>query len=242
MVDLAAVLALLLAATEPSAPVAPEPPLVNGPALPSPAAPAPSVAEPVRPAEAASPAGAATSAATPSPDPAAAPPPEKRGADGAVQRAEANAAPARKESRPPVPALTPRALSDELRRSARERAKEQARLEAERERLARQAKEIAEARAALKEETARLEGLLGKGAGGPGKAGTSGEAAPLDALARTVKGMKAEQAAALLTRLDRALAAAILERMRPADAAVVMDKLDPSVGAQLFALLTRSGR
>jgi flagellar motility protein MotE (MotC chaperone) len=160
----------------------------------------------------------------------------------------------------PPPALSPRALQDELKRASRDRRSEREQLDAERERLERLAKEIAEARAALKDETRKLEALVAAGTGdranggkpgkpgarlGPGLRSGAGRAdeepTPVDTLARTVKGMRPAEAAALLTRLDRPLAAAILAKLKPADAAPVVEKLEPGLGAALFALLARSG-
>ena len=135
------------------------------------------------------------------------------------------------------PALTGKALAEELKRNAKERVSDRAAVQAERLRLEAVVKEIADARAALREETAKLESVAGRSGKLPG--GAQGTNA-LDQLARTVKGMKPAEAAAVLARVDRPLAAAILEKMRPADAAQVIGKMEPSMGAALFGLLARA--
>jgi hypothetical protein len=131
----------------------------------------------------------------------------------------------------------------------------------ERERLEELAAEIARAREALRQDTARLEAMLqkprpGRGAGdGAGAAGEGGDAklpigeplrpsaAPepprepfkgqIDAVSRAMKGMKPEQAAAIVARLDRTLGAEILRRMPSADAGAVMGHLKPELAADL---------
>jgi flagellar motility protein MotE (MotC chaperone) len=145
------------------------------------------------------------------------------------------------------PSLTANALTDELRRTSRERRAEKASLAEEKVRLEKLEQEIATARAALREETKKLQELIASGGARPkrGKAakpGKKGDAqpSPLADLAKTVKGMRPEAAAALLAKLDRSLAAAILEQMRAADAAAVVEKMEPGTGAALFALLARS--
>ncbi|MBK9518754.1 MAG: hypothetical protein IPO09_15680 [Anaeromyxobacter sp.] len=155
-------------------------------------------------------------------------------------------APASRE--PPVPpTLTGKALAEELRRSAGGRATDQEALAAERARLDRLTKEIAEARAALKAETGRLEALVTQAAeaqaraakGAKPRPGQKGPAAPFEALAKTMKSMKADQAAALLTRLDRPLAATLLAGMKPAEAAAVLEKMDSATSASLVTLLAK---
>jgi flagellar motility protein MotE (MotC chaperone) len=48
-----------------------------------------------------------------------------------------------------------------------------------------------------------------------------------------MKGMKPEQAAAIIGHLNRSLAADVLQRMRPADAGIILGFLKPDVGAAL---------
>jgi flagellar motility protein MotE (MotC chaperone) len=144
------------------------------------------------------------------------------------------------------PSLTQHALCEELQRSTLDRRSTYSKMEADRARLERLAAEVAEARAALKQETARLEALVRKA--GPGRVGgpaagavpllpVGSERAPVETLARTIRGMQPEQAAAVLARLDPHLAVAVLRRIRPADAGAIADKLKPDTAAALFALL-----
>lgn len=188
-----------------------------------------------------------TANATPTPTPTATPTPTPTAAaaTSAVSRAESYT-PGKGPAAIP-PSLTANALTDELRRTSRERRAEKASLAEERARLEKLEQEISTARAALREETKKLQELIASGGARPkhGKAakpGKKGDAqpSPLGDLARTVKGMRPEAAAALLAKLDRSLAAAILEQMRAADAAAVVEKMEPGTGAALFALLARS--
>jgi flagellar motility protein MotE (MotC chaperone) len=197
-------------------------------------------------------AGAAEATSTPTPTPTATPtanststtPAGFAASSAALGRAEAYT-PGKGPGTIP-PSLTAGALADELRRSSRERQSEKAALAEERARLEKLASDIAATRAALKQETERLQELLAAGSArakrpknGKLKKGELPPSPVVD-LAKTVKGMKPDAAAALLSRLDRALAAAILEQMRAADAAAVVDRMDPGTGAALFALLARS--
>ena len=52
-------------------------------------------------------------------------------------------------------------------------------------------------------------------------------------MSKTLKGMKPEQAAALVSLLEHHLAAEVLHRMRPADAGALMGYLKPEVAAAL---------
>jgi flagellar motility protein MotE (MotC chaperone) len=122
-------------------------------------------------------------------------------------------------------------------------------LASERARLEKLAADIEKAREALKQETARLEVLLkGDGEASPSPAGgpetapgaSSGSAAARDALreqivnvSKAMKGMKPEQAGAIVSHLDRVLAAEVLRRMRPADAGLVLAQIKPDLAAEL---------
>ena len=55
----------------------------------------------------------------------------------------------------------------------------------------------------------------------------------LDSVSKAMKGMKPEQAAALLGRLDRGLAAEILRRMKSTDAGGILGLLKPDLAADL---------
>jgi flagellar motility protein MotE (MotC chaperone) len=159
---------------------------------------------------------------------------------------------------PSPPSLSSSAVCDELRRAARDRKQSFTRLEEERASLAKErtrleklAADIAKTREALREETARLEAILEKGgsalaSAGPVAATDARTAVPtrasirqaqLDSLAKTMKGMKPDQAAAMLNKIDRDLAAEVLRRMRPADVGAVMEKLKPETAAELFATM-----
>jgi flagellar motility protein MotE (MotC chaperone) len=112
--------------------------------------------------------------------------------------------------------------------------------------------DIEKARESLRQETARLEALLkaagncNGGGGGmptgeplspssPISAATLREAASeqIDTVSKAMKGMKPEQAAALLGRLDRGLAAEILRRMKSTDAGAILGLLKPDLAADL---------
>jgi flagellar motility protein MotE (MotC chaperone) len=112
--------------------------------------------------------------------------------------------------------------------------------------------DIERAREALRQETARLEALLkasgncGGGSGGmpigdglatPATVSpTALREAPteqIDSVSKAMKGMKPEQAAAMVARLDRGLAAEIMRRMKPADAGGILGLLKPEMAAEL---------
>ena len=143
------------------------------------------------------------------------------------------------------PSLTSRALLDELRRSAKDRQAEQATIADQRQKLEELKQEIEKSRTALREETKRLQALLAANAARQESRASSkvpSKEEPLKALAKTTRGMKAEQAAAVLGKLDRSLAAAILARMRPTDAAAVLEKMEPATSASLMAALAGKDR
>ena len=58
---------------------------------------------------------------------------------------------------------------------------------------------------------------------------------PLDNLAKAIRGMKPEQAAPIISRVDRKLAADVLLRMPGADAGKVLGVCKPEVAAELAA-------
>ncbi len=118
--------------------------------------------------------------------------------------------------------------------------------------------QIQKAREALRQETARLEALL-KAAGNCGGAvsapigepltsasplsaaalrDTSGE--QIDAVSKAMKGMKPDQAAAVLGRLDRRLAAEVLRRMKASDAGSILGFLKPELAAELATEIATS--
>jgi flagellar motility protein MotE (MotC chaperone) len=111
--------------------------------------------------------------------------------------------------------------------------------------------DIERAREALRQETARLEAMLKSTANCGGAFGmpigeglatapvipaavlreTPGE--QIDSVSKALKGMKPEQAAPVVARLDRGLAAEIMLRMKPADAGAILGLLKPELAAEL---------
>ncbi len=161
----------------------------------------------------------------------------------------------------PPPSILPSALCDELRRVADGRPlpgsliEQQRQLRAERERLERLNAEILKNRDALRVEIKRLEALQSESeksksavvappVAAPVDAGVAADAAPvrstaqLAALAKTVKSMKPDQAADLVSRIDRGLAVDLLERLSPSSAGAVMSRLKPELAAELMAALS----
>lgn len=147
------------------------------------------------------------------------------------------------------PSLTGNALRQEVRQNGGE---DRTAPMSERQRLEQLAAEINKAREALKQDTARLESML-KGGDGSMPVGdpsatvptvAAGAAASKEAMkeqilsvSKAMKGMKPEQAGAIIGRLDRVLAAEILRRMKPADAGAVMGAIKPEVAAELTTLI-----
>lgn len=148
--------------------------------------------------------------------------------------------------------LTGNALAEELREGARQRQAELDAVRAERERLEKLRKEIDLARAALKEETGKLEERIqaaaklppGKGPGARPEARAAGEPgkSPIDGAAKALRGMKPDQAVQLLGRLERPLAVELLRRMRPAEAAALLDRMKPESAAEMVVALAGGKR
>jgi flagellar motility protein MotE (MotC chaperone) len=177
---------------------------------------------------------------------------EDHGADPAEKPGKKSKA--ARSSGPPPPALTGSALRNELKQNGGDE-KGGAPL-TERAKLEQMAAEITKAREALKQDTARLEAMLRGGGDGrmpigdpmmepvasPGGPAASKEAMKEQILtvSKAMKGMKPEQAAAIISRLDRVLASEILRRMKPADAGAVMASVKPELAAELAtAIATR---
>ena len=249
-----------------AAPLAPLPAPALLPRAAADAGAAPAVA-PVAPV--AAPAGSAPAAvhAERAPSPGAAPPGKRPLAQGKPSRKGAKEPPAAAAAVPGTPAVPPtpeelgaptvppslssKAFLDEVRQTAVEQRSSRQRREDDRARLERLAKEIAEARAALRQETERLE--VAKKASEqrrppPAPAPADGsaarpatEAGPYGALAKTVKGMRPEKAAEIVAHLDRALAVELLRRIRPGDAAVILEKLRPETAAELVGRMASAG-
>ena len=115
------------------------------------------------------------------------------------------------------------------------------------------ASDIEKAREALRQETAHLEALLKTPvncAGGMGSTPLGEQPMPstqsipaaalreaaseqIDSVSKAMKGMKPEQAAAMVARLDRGLAAEILRRMKAIDAGAILGLLKPEQAADL---------
>jgi flagellar motility protein MotE (MotC chaperone) len=150
---------------------------------------------------------------------------------------------------PPLPTLSTSALKNELRQSQSGSA--EFKPLTERTRLEQLAAEIAQAREALRQETARLEELIRQRGSCDGELRAAAAAASdpktasdaaarkdaereqMESVSKAMKGMKPEQAAAVVTRLDHRLASEILRRMRPADAGAVLGFLRPELAAEL---------
>jgi len=215
------VVVLLLAASGagPQAPALPAPPAVAGPA--APAVTAPDAPAPGKPAE------------------------RKPVVHAAAHPAQPDKKAPRAAERLPTASTTVAALHQELRAGG---SVEDHSLLSERARLEQLAAEIGKAREALKQETSRLEAMLKSGAEPRGPGGELdgapgvplGSGASRDAMreqiasvSKAMKGMKPEQAAAIVAHLDRLLAAEILRRMKPADAGLVLAQLKPDLAADL---------
>ena len=148
---------------------------------------------------------------------------------------------------PITPPLKLNALREEMSRPPA-RHDEHAATKAEREKLEQLAAEINKAREGLRQDTAKLEAMLAArdaapspvASAGTPSSGDNGEPpkkvpSPLDNLSKAIRGMKPEQAAPIISRVDRKLAADILLRMPGADAGKVMGVCKPEVAAELAA-------
>ena len=157
--------------------------------------------------------------------------------------------PGKRPAKPVLPTLTPTALKGELRQSLAKPGEAPVPV-TDRARLEQLASEIAHAREALRQETARLEALIkqvgpcgGEVRSSPSESDPAAAAAAaaakdaareqLDSVSKALKGMKPEQAAAVVSLLDHRLAGEVLRRMRPADAGALMGYLKPEVAAGL---------
>jgi len=152
-----------------------------------------------------------------------------------------------KGEKAPARSLTGTALAEELREASRRRQADLESLRSERERLEKLRQDIGEARAALKEETARLEQKIQSAARlPPGKVEQKGPVepgkGPIDGAAKALRGMKPDQAVQLLGKLERPLAVELLRRMRPAEAAALLDRMKPEAAAELVVALAGGRR
>lgn len=173
----------------------------------------------------------------------------KQGSVRSGSRKKSSSAGSQGRGVPNLPALSTSALRNELRQSLS--VSSETGQVSERTRLEQLSAEIAKAREALRQETARLEELIRQRGSCDGELRAAAAAASdpktaadaaavkdaereqIENVSKTMKGMKPEQAAAVVTRLDPRLASEILRRMRPADAGAVLGFLRPELAAQL---------
>jgi flagellar motility protein MotE (MotC chaperone) len=237
------------APTAPQAPAPPPPPAVNGPPIPAlPTFPnAPHGSPPAPASKSTKKEPEATESAAPSETPA-----DKHESAKLVSKSKkTSSVPPQGRGVPTLPTLTATALKNELRQS-QPGSTDSAQV-TERARLEQLSAEIAKAREALRQETAHLEDLIRQRGSCDGElraaastaaaaAGTqSAEAAAakdadreqMESVSKAMKGMKPEQAAAVVTRLDHRLASEVLRRMRPADAGPILGFLKPELAAEL---------
>jgi hypothetical protein len=109
--------------------------------------------------------------------------------------------------------------------------------------------ELVKTRAALQDDTTRLENLTAEGpAGGAsngppeGVPGQPPPKNPLDVLAKALRGIKPELAAPIVARIDKGLAATVLLKMPPVDAGKIMGALKPEVAAELATQIALRAR
>ena len=159
---------------------------------------------------------------------------EKAAASKTAKSGEGGAVGEEPGNGPLTPPLKLNALRDEMSRPPA-RHDEHVATKAEREKLEQLAAEINKAREGLRQDTAKLEAMLAArdaapapvASAGTPSSGDSGEPAkkvplPIDNLAKAIRGMKPEQAAPIISRVDRKLAADVLLRM-PGAAGKVRD-------------------
>lgn len=155
------------------------------------------------------------------------------------------------------PEVTSDGLRDELRRAARDRKAQTAKMNDERSKLGEEraqleqmAKDIDSARQSLRTETQDLRQQMKKkpaaASAAPGAAESSGPGKPppnpIDLVAKTLKNMRPDQAAQVLMHVDRALAVSVLAHMRASDAGAVLEKMKPDQAAQFITALAGEGR
>jgi len=152
--------------------------------------------------------------------------------------------------------LSTSALCDELRGADRMLREGRAKLDEDRKAVAEErrklealAADVAATRAQLREETARLEAVLAKtaapaaraAAAAPDPAAVREREARLETWAKALRGLKPEQTAALLSRVDRDLAVKLLLRLRPAESGPVLARLQPDLAAALLSDAASAG-
>jgi flagellar motility protein MotE (MotC chaperone) len=102
--------------------------------------------------------------------------------------------------------------------------------------------EVTRAREALRDDTQRLEALMAQdnepsAEGGAGATGKPAAKNPLDILAKALRGIKPDQSAPIVSRLDRHLGAVVLQRMPPVDAGKILGAMKPETAAELATLI-----
>ena len=114
--------------------------------------------------------------------------------------------------------------------------------------------EMVKTRAALRDDTSKLENLTvdglsageagapGGGPAAPGAPGQPPQKNPLDVLAKALRGIKPDQAAPIVARIDRRLAATVLLKMPPVDAGKIMGALKPDVAAEIATEIAMRAR
>ena len=175
--------------------------------------------------------------------------PPRPGPSAGAAAKDGDKAPSDKEEAagPITPPIKLSTMREEMNRPPRKEERPLSR--AEREKLEQLAAEINKAREGMRQETARLEALLAaRDAAQPASSNNNTNSAadgaaetgkkvqtPLDSLAKAMRGMKPEQAAPIISRVDRKLGADVLLRMPAVDAGKVMGVCSPQVAAELTA-------
>jgi hypothetical protein len=156
------------------------------------------------------------------------------------------------------PEITTDGLRDELRKAARDRKAQAAKLSDERSKLGEErtqleqmAKDIEAARQSLRGETQDFrQQAKKKPTGAPavsaavsdGSGSTKPPPGPIDLVAKTLKNMRPDQAAQVLIHVERGLAVNVLAHMRASDAGAVLEKMKPDQAAQFITALAGEGR
>jgi flagellar motility protein MotE (MotC chaperone) len=116
-------------------------------------------------------------------------------------------------------------------------------LEAQRAELRKQAVEIADARAALAKETARLNDLIAQASKLPAPSSQEKKTADakkpeMEGLAKTLAGMKPTKSAAMVMKLAPALASSALARLEPHQRAAILEKMPADRAAELVSAMS----
>jgi flagellar motility protein MotE (MotC chaperone) len=199
--------------------------------------------------------GTSTEAVEAAPDKVAAPANDNRELKAAKPRAHKSAGSSAGPDKPRIgegpspaspPPMTMSGLHDEVHHEAAPGKIDPA--SAPRTKVEQMLAEITRARESLHDDTARLEAMMmqdvttdpsASGASAsPGQPAKTVAKNPLDVLAKALRGIKPEQAAPIVARLDRRLAANVLLHMPPIDAGKIMGALKPETAAELATQIT----